>query len=198
MTTPPSLADLRRRLRAARAALPARARREAARQVARHLRRLPAFRAARHVAGYLAVRGELDPAPALALARARGARVYLPVVRGPRLWFARHEPGDDLRRGHYGIPAPARAARVRAGALQVVLMPVVAVDATGNRVGSGGGYYDRSFARRLAPRHARRPLLIGIAYDFQRVDALAPRPHDVAVDIVVTPGGVSTRASRLR
>ncbi len=191
-----SLAELRRRLRAARAALPARARRLAALQVARHLRRLPAFRAARHVGGYLAVRGELDPAPALALARARGARVYLPVVRGPRLWFARHEPGDVLRRGAYGIPAPARAARVRPGVMQVVLTPVVAVDAAGNRVGSGGGYYDRSFARRRAPRRARRPLLVGIAYDFQRVDALAPRAHDVAVDVVVTPAGVFTHATR--
>jgi 5-formyltetrahydrofolate cyclo-ligase len=150
------------------------------------------------VAGYRAVRGELDPAPALAIARARGARVYLPVVRGPRLWFARHDPGDALRHGRYGIPVPARAARVRAGTLQVVLTPLVAVDGTGNRVGNGGGYYDRSFARRLAPRRARRPLLIGVAHDFQRVGALAPRPHDVAVDIVVTPAGVFTHATRMR
>lgn len=190
--TSPDLAGLRRRMRGLRAALPRRAQRAAAKRVAAQLRRLPAMRNARRIALYLAVRGELDLAPAIAAVVAAGIGAYLPVVQGPRLRFVRYRPGDALRRGHYGIPVPRRRGPSRGPlALQVVLVPLVAFDGHGHRVGSGAGYYDRTLAARGGARRARRPYIVGIAHAFQEVDRLTPHAHDIDLDAVVTP--VATR-----
>jgi 5-formyltetrahydrofolate cyclo-ligase len=185
------LPTLRRQLRGARSALSVRTRRTAARRVAVWLRRCPAVRNARRLGAYRAVRGELDLGPFLAGARARGTHVFLPQVRGQRLRFARHQRGDRLVPGRFGIAEPGPvAARVAVGALQVVLAPLLAFDGAGNRLGSGGGFYDRALAARGAPRGARRPLIIGVAYAFQAVSALPAQTHDVALDAVVTPDGL--------
>ena len=70
--------------------------------------------------------------------------------------------------------------------LDIVFTPLVAFDTAGNRVGMGAGFYDRSFAFRKHRRNWRRPLLIGVAYDFQRVPHIPARTWDVPVDLVVT------------
>ena len=68
----------------------------------------------------------------------------------------------------------------------MVLAPLVAFDGDGNRLGQGGGYYDRAFAFRKAATHWRRPLLVGLAYDFQQAGKLSTKPTDVPLDAVVT------------
>ncbi|MBL8226767.1 MAG: 5-formyltetrahydrofolate cyclo-ligase [Chromatiales bacterium] len=191
MAPDPANDAVRRRLRAARAALSGRERRDAARSVGRILARLPEVRRARTIAFYAAIRGELDCGPAIALAWRRGQQVYLPVVRGSRLGFARHAPGTRLGSGQFGIPVPAagRATPWRARDLDVVVAPVVAFDARGYRLGTGGGWYDRTLAFRRQRPHVRRPLFIGVAYAFQQVDTLVVHDHDIALDAIVTPRG---------
>lgn len=191
MAPDPANDAVRRRLRAARAALSGRARRDAARSVGRILARLPEVRRARTIAFYSAIRGELDCGPAIAVAWRRGQEVYLPVVRGRCLGFARHAPDRRLDSGRFGIPIPAagRTTTRRARDLDVVVAPVVAFDAKGHRLGTGGGWYDRTLAFRRQRPHLRRPVFIGVAYAFQQVDTLVVHGHDVALDAIVTPRG---------
>jgi len=122
---------------------------------------LPPFAVA---AGYLAMGAELDPAPLLARLRKVGARILLPRVDGPALVFE-----DDA------------AALTRP---DVVIAPLLAFDARGNRLGQGGGHYDRAIATLRADGH---PLVvIGLAYAGQEVPELPAEPHDQRLDAVLT------------
>ena len=74
-------------------------------------------------------------------------------------------------------------------ALDLVLVPLVAFDARGVRLGMGGGYYDRSFAYLNFRSRWRRPRLIGVGFDFQRAESISPQPWDVCLDGVITERG---------
>lgn len=185
---PPSRSVLRRSLRARRRAVPAGERRRAERRLAENLRRAPGPRRWRHVALYLAGDGELDPLPALAQARFQGARLYLPALdrvhRGHmhfRLWRRERR----LRANRFGIGEPPRRERARAAwALDALLVPLVGFDDRGHRLGMGGGFYDRALGD-LA-RRPRRPLLIGVAFEFQRLPRVDEAEWDRPLDQVVT------------
>ena len=182
---------LRDTMRSRREALPARARLAAAEAVATHLRAFEPIRGARYVAGYWAMRGEL---PLHALLAPPPAFAYcLPCLAPEReLRFAAWRAGDALRTNRYGIPEPdlAQDATLAPEALDVVLMPVVAFDRAGTRLGSGAGYYDRSFAFLQTMTRPTRPLLVGVAYAFQEADALRAESWDVALDFVATEAGL--------
>lgn len=184
---------MRRRLRARRRRLPDDERRSAALAVARRLADWPAFVGAGRIAGYWSCEGELDPAPVLENAWTAGKAVYLPVlVDAPSesLRFAPYQPGQPMRSNRFGIPEPdvPPTEWVPPERLDLVLMPLVAFDATGTRLGMGGGYYDRSFAFLHDPDYrGRRPLLLGLGYAFQQTGERLPRqPWDVPLDGVVT------------
>ena len=181
----------RRRLRALRRSMPRAERAAAERAIAARLRRLGCARPGLRVAAYLAMPGEASLADFLATASATGTRLWVPRIASRRrrtLEFVELAPGASLRRGAYGIAEPAGCGRpVRIGNLDVVLVPLVAFDRAGHRLGMGAGYYDRALAaRRDRGRAYRRPKLVGIAYACQEVDSIEPRPWDVALDAVVT------------
>ncbi len=181
--------ELRTRIRAARNALPAPTRSRNARHLAHRLSRTRAFRAARRIAGYLPADGEIDPAPLLALALQLRKRVYLPVLAPcaeNRLWFCVWRSGEALTPNRYGILEPVHRELVPACALDLVLAPLVAFDPQGNRLGMGGGYYDRSFAFLLHRRHWHKPRLIGIAHELQKVPVLPSEPWDVPLHAIAT------------
>lgn len=146
------------------------------------------------VAVYLPIDGELDPGPIIEAALARRCRVYVPVVerfRTGRMHFA-PLAGAALRTNRWGLREPSSAAggRIDPRWLDLVLVPCVGVDARGYRLGMGKGFYDRRFAF-LAQRKAwRRPRLIALAYDFQRLDAVPPAPWDVPAWAILTPRGL--------
>ena len=142
------------------------------------------------IAGFAAIRGELDPRPALDAARAAGAAVAFPRVDDgarPRLRFHVVGPGT-LRPGRFGIDEPdAGAAEVAPEDVAVMVVPGLAFDAAGRRLGQGGGYYDEV----LAGRDARRPrFVVGLGYDFQVVDVCPADERDARVDCVVTEARV--------
>ena len=132
------------------------------------------------------MRGEIDPAAALAGVRARGARVALPRVSAlaPRLRVSpRWRRARVLRAGGFGIPEPAAdAPEVALADLALLIVPGVAFDAAGRRLGFGGGYYDGV----IGAARAAGAVAIGLAYDFQIVDDCPAGPADVGVDAVVT------------
>ena len=193
MTDPgPGGADARRALRAdlraRRQALPASLRMQAADSVARHFH--DATLPGGYVAGYWAMGGEV-PLHVVQL-RLRPDQVWcLPCLEDDgSLRFAPWRPGDALVSNRFGIPEPDLApdSRLDPRELAVVLLPLVGFSAAGARLGMGGGYYDRSFAFRR--QSAAPPRLVGVGYDFQRVDGLQPKPWDVPLDAVLTESGL--------
>jgi 5-formyltetrahydrofolate cyclo-ligase len=88
----------------------------------------------------------------------------------------------------YGIPEPARYRDhlLPARRLELVIAPLLGFDCACHRLGMGGGYYDRTFSFLNQRRHIHRPLLIGLAYELQRIESLDPQPWDVRLDAVVT------------
>jgi len=192
---------LRCRLRTARSALsPAEQRRHAC-ALARSLGRQIIFLRARRVGIYWRAQGEIDPLPLLRLAHARRKGYFLPVLRPyPRgkLWFLAHRPGDPLTTNRFGIPEPrARNRRVRLPwALDLLLVPLVGFDARCNRLGMGGGYYDRTLAYLRRRRHWRRPRLVGIAHECQWVETLTPNPWDIPLERIATEARTYVRGCR--
>ncbi|MFO1394777.1 MAG: 5-formyltetrahydrofolate cyclo-ligase [Steroidobacteraceae bacterium] len=181
----------RRRIRALRRSIPPAARAAAGRAIAGRLRRLGLARRGLRVAAYLAMPGEADLEAFLSAAAAADTRLCVPRVASRRrrtLEFVELVPGAPLRRGAYGIAEPAvRGRRVRLREIDVVLVPMVAFDRDGHRLGMGAGYYDRALApRRDRGRAFRRPKLVGVAYACQELASIRPRPWDVALDAVVT------------
>jgi 5-formyltetrahydrofolate cyclo-ligase len=144
-------------------------------------------------AAYFATDGEIDPSPATSALRGRGWSVWFPVVPAgapAAMRFRRWDSPEVPPPGRFGLPAPpAGGDEVAAADLDVVLVPLVVFGPGGVRAGRGSGYYDRTFEWRAAPvvPHPRRPLLVGLAHDFQEDAALVARPWDVALDVTVTP-----------
>ncbi len=188
---------LRREMGQARAALDAAERRSRSQAACARLLNLPevADLSGRTVAGYVALdaKGELDPAPALQAIAARGARVAYPRVAGPAAPLAFHvaQPAE-LVAGRFGLREPAAdAPQVAASDLDLVLVPGVAFDGAGGRLGFGGGFYDRTFG----DAEVRRRPLIGLCYDLQVVARCPLGAEDVTVDLVVTESRVLRRES---
>ncbi len=180
---------LRRHMRRLRRALNTAEQKDAADQLARQVWRSSLFRRSRHIAFYLANDGELDLTPLFHHAWGMRKTCYLPVITpGKRLLFTPFQAGDPLTPNAFGIPEPAGAnlKYVDAKLLDLLLMPLVAFDAQGNRLGMGGGFYDRSLAFLRQRQHWRKPRLLGIAHDFQRVGTLVAQDWDVPLDAIAT------------
>jgi 5-formyltetrahydrofolate cyclo-ligase len=162
----------------------------ASRQFARILRRSKLLRPGRHIAVYAAHDAEADPSAIVSLARRNGCALYLPAIadyRRRRMEFRRYSRDTRLRPNRYGIAEPERGTpRVAVRQLDLVLLPLVAVDPSGTRLGTGAGFYDRCLQHLRTGRRWRRPKLIGLGYEFQRVGQLAARSWDVPLDALLT------------
>jgi 5-formyltetrahydrofolate cyclo-ligase len=129
------------------------------------------------VAGYWPMGDELDPRP---LRAALANPLALPIVAGDALQFRAWTLGDPLEAGAHGTQHPATGKTV---VPDVVIAPLVAFDRRGHRLGRGGGFYDRAIARLRA--HGL-PLVVGVAFDAQEVDAIPVDPSDQHLDWIVT------------
>lgn len=183
-------AAMRSTLRALRRRLPERQRRRYAQRVASRLARLPAFSRARWIAGYLPFDGELDPLPAMQSASAAGKNLCLPIIdprRRGTMTFGHFRSGSVLLMNRFGILEPCRrmTGRVPLRQVDMMLMPLVGFDDQGNRLGMGAGYYDRLLHRRTRCQW-RRPLLVGIAFELQRVEHIPRESWDVPMDLIIT------------
>lgn len=137
------------------------------------------------LAGYMPIRTEIDPLPAMAEAAAHGP-VGVPVIQGAGLplEFSRWEPGCALRAGPFGAQVPLEDGFF---APEIVIVPLVAFDRRGGRLGYGGGFYDRTLEQLRA---ARATLAIGFAYAAQEANGLPLEPTDQPLDMIVTETGV--------
>jgi 5-formyltetrahydrofolate cyclo-ligase len=139
------------------------------------------------LAGYMPIRTEIDPLPAMAEAAAHGP-VAVPVIMGAGLplRFSRWQPGCPLREGPFGAQVPAVDDWI---VPEIVIVPLVAFSAAGGRLGYGGGFYDRSLEQLRA---ARGTLAIGFAFAAQEAAHLPLEPTDQPLDMIVTEAGVIT------
>lgn len=137
-------------------------------------------------------RGEYDPRPAMAFFQGHGATLALPEMvneagnevqdNGAPLRFRKWWPQAPMKTGAYAIPVPDNTELVTPDA---VIMPMLGFDQQGYRLGYGGGYFDRTLAA-IKPRS----LAIGVAFEILRLESIHPRPHDIAMDFVVTEAGI--------
>jgi 5-formyltetrahydrofolate cyclo-ligase len=182
---------IRREIRARRRALSAKARAHAAIDFATAASNARLLRPHLRIAFYIPHEGEADPRELIRRARLLHCDVFLPIItsyRQSRMRFAPCAPSETLVPNRYGIPEPVRAKTrtIPVRRLDVIVLPLIAVDPRGWRLGSGAGYYDRCLRHLRIPRRWRRPKLIGLAYEFQRISHLTPQPWDVPVDAVLT------------
>ncbi|BFM13163.1 5-formyltetrahydrofolate cyclo-ligase [Simiduia litorea] len=179
--------QLRQQLRQLRRSLTPAQQKRAAACLAQHISQHLWFRQAKHIAFYLPSDGEIDPAPLLALALALGKKCYLPVVLpSGKLQFRTIKAGTRLTLNKYHIVEPALGARARpAWLLDLILLPLVGFDLRGNRLGMGGGYYDRTLATvQGRPKPCRRR--IGLAHQCQQVTALHGDSWDIPLAAIAT------------
>lgn len=182
---------LRRRLRKARRALSRTEQLRASRKLFLLLVQHPLFRRSRHLAFYLPNDGEIDPTPLMRRANRMGKQCYLPVVTGwprDRMRFQRIRRSEHWSRNRFGIaePRPCPGRQCPAWRLDLVLMPLVGFDAQGNRLGMGGGFYDRAFAFRRRRSTWLGPRLLGVAHSCQKVEALPLASWDIPLDGIVS------------
>ncbi|WP_028693231.1 5-formyltetrahydrofolate cyclo-ligase [Pseudomonas cremoricolorata] len=193
-TAPLTRPQLRRLLRNARRALTPLQQLRAARGLYRQLAQHPLFRRARHIALYLPNDGEIDPRLLLREAQRRGKRTYLPVLHAwPRthMVFQRFDAHERLRRNRFGIAEPVvnRKRQRPVWALDLILLPLVGFDEVGGRLGMGGGFYDRSLAYQSRRKSWKKPLLLGLAHECQKVERLTQASWDVPLKGTVSDGG---------
>lgn len=183
--------SLRRQLRQARLSLSPHQRRRAERRVACHAK--PFLKRGKRIGGYVAAGSELALSLVVKRALIQHALVFLPVIpaRGRRLWFSRLgcQPRWYKNR-RYGLLEYAGPV-VRAQQLDVLFIPLVGVDNQGYRLGQGGGYYDTTLSfRRRGGSLITRPILVGVAFDCQRVERVPCEPWDIRLDYLVTESGL--------
>lgn len=182
--------ELRQILRKQRQQLGLRTRIKSAKYLQEQLLNQKEYRISQKIAFYWAVNGELSCHFAMKQALKEGKQCYLPVLSqcesGPCLQFAPYNGGKKLVNNQYRIPEPITP-RVEPNELDLVVVPLVAVDNRNNRLGMGGGYYDRTFSMSIN----KRPILIGVGYYNQLVKQLKTQPWDVPMDKIILTGSSS-------
>jgi 5-formyltetrahydrofolate cyclo-ligase len=184
MTTTDIKAGLRRQCLSRRDALDPAFRAAASGRAAHHVLHVLAAREPATVSGFLPIRSEIDPRPAMDALAARGHRLALPCVTPEGLVFRLWSPGDPLRRVGFGLSEPEPSAK--AVDPDILLVPLAAFDSRGHRIGYGAGHYDRAIARLS---RGSRPFTVGLAFAVQRVAHVPDEPHDQPLDAVVTEDG---------
>jgi len=141
------------------------------------------FTKAEHVALYLPNDGELNIRPIIEWLWENGKNVYLPLLENRTLGFALYQKESPLVENKFHIKEPSNEFVVDPEQLDLIMLPVVAFDQRGYRLGRGGGYYDETC--RPIKDHAK-PVLLGVAHSEQYIETLPNTPQDVTMDALIT------------
>lgn len=172
---------IRKRMRAVRAALPDAACDARSARIIEHVLALEELRNARTVLAFASIRNEVRTDRFITALHRGGTKVALPRVVEDELALHRVAPGDVLNEGAFEVPEPAKdSPSVDVADVDFVIVPALAADTRGHRIGYGGGYYDR-----LLPRLTRATTCV-LVYDFQLIAEVPELPFDRTVDLVVT------------
>lgn len=189
MNTKEAKREWRRKILALRAELTEAERADRSRRATQNILSLPALAACKRIMLFYSFQDEIDTRWLLAEVQNRGQQVWLPQtdVAARKLTPYVYRGEDELRPGVYGImePDPAKSVQADLSQLDAVVVPGVAFDRAGGRLGYGGGFYDRFLAALQ-----RRPLLIGFAFSLQVVEQVPREEHDFPLDYLVTDEAV--------
>ncbi|WP_342587924.1 5-formyltetrahydrofolate cyclo-ligase [Rhizobium lusitanum] len=177
----------RQRLIDERKALSLAQRKDYARLIAAYLDQIVTDVAGKHVSLFWPFLGEPDLRGWMAALTARGADCLLPVViaKAKPLLFRSWKMDERLERGVWNIPVPAEG---KEAVPDVVIAPLVGFDARSFRLGYGGGFFDRTLAAL-----DRKPLIIGVGFESQRIETIHPLAHDIPMDVIITQVGAYCR-----
>jgi 5-formyltetrahydrofolate cyclo-ligase len=139
-----------------------------------------------HIGVYLAHAGELNLQPSMTQLWQQNKTLYLPCIHSTQLVFKKYTPTSTLQANRFGILEIIEGESIAAEDLDAALVPLLAFDHAGHRIGMGQGFYDHTFAFRKQSCNTK-PLLIGCGYPFQEVDSLTPHAHDIDMDVIITP-----------
>ena len=166
-------------------------------RICEHLASSRQIMRASRIACYFPAGNEVDLLPFIEFAWRNNKEIYLPVL-GLRytgqLWFVPFRPDDAMYLNRFGIPEPVhdrRHRRTQPRNLDIILLPLVAFDQQGNRIGMGGGFYDRTLANLPHTGGWQRPKRIGVAYQFQQARKIPIEKWDIPLHAVVTEQGMS-------
>jgi len=194
---------IRQQMRKIRSALPAYQQSIASSALTKKvLDQIPTIHHAGRIAFYLNQDGEIDLGPLMNHCYKQGRKCFLPVLDSTReyeLKFAEWTPDSAMSKNKYGIAEPVvPALQLRtASEMHLIFMPLVAFDASGQRLGMGGGYYDRSLAAcSNSSDVTAKPLLVATGHDFQFVPMLPQESWDITPDITITPDRIIKPSAR--
>jgi len=181
---------LRSKIRAQRRALSPKQQKTANAQLHKHLERSLILLRAKHIALYLGTDGEICPKALISHYLKRKKKLYLPVlhpIKKNHMVFCPITSSTKLKRNHFGILEPdfRTATCIMPSLLSLVLLPLVAFDAKGNRMGMGGGYYDRAFEFKQKTL-SYLPRLIGLAHELQKKEQLPTESWDIPLFAIFT------------
>jgi len=194
MPTGPTAEYLRDLHRQKRAVINAKCQHAHAEALCERLLALSCVRAAQHITAYIAIRGEISLTPTMQKLSAMGKQLYLPILRDDSMHFAPWTPGQALLKKGFGLlePDAPESSWLPATQLDLVLAPLVVFDKQCNRIGQGGGYYDRTFAFRQSSE-SNSPTLLGVAHESQHEAKLPVQHWDVPLDMIATNKALHTR-----
>ena len=179
--------ELRQEKRQQRAALDSEQLETAAERLFMNVVAQEVFADSNNIGAYTAVNGEISLDPVIQYAWRQGKNVYLPNLDQQALRFAPHYDGQPMRLNKFRIPEPdvTDEEMISPRELDLVLVPLAVFDALRNRIGMGGGFYDRSFEFRRT-ESTSKPFLMGVAHECQRVETIEPQSWDVRLDMVIS------------
>ncbi len=183
--------QIRRRALAARRALDEQERVQASLQVCEHAFALLGRRRADRIGLYLPANDEVNTWPLIERATRHKKRIFVPMLgKKSRMRFVELVASTRFERNRYGLLQPAGGETIDPREFDFVFAPLVAFDSNGNRVGMGGGYYDRAFSFLRNRARCRKPKLAGLAFACQEVERIDAKPWDIALFQVVTESGI--------
>ncbi|MBE8189980.1 MAG: 5-formyltetrahydrofolate cyclo-ligase [Candidatus Thioglobus sp.] len=159
-----------------------------ARKLSAKIPKISHLRSGQKLALYLPNDGEIDTKYIINFLKNRGISIYLPVLSGKKLKFAKME--NRFKKNRFGISEPVSSKILNANQLNIILLPLVGFDANKNRLGMGGGFYDRTLEFKKRQNNYKNPKLYGLAFDSQKVEKIIPQAWDVALDGVITPTAI--------
>ncbi len=175
----------RQLLRQQRRAITASERAQSARKILHQMQKISNIQNGQKIALYLENDGEISPKYIHNFLEKQGVSIYLPILVGKSLKFAKI--GNEFKKNKFGIDEPVATEVLNAKQLDVIFIPLVGFDKNKNRIGMGGGFYDRALSFKKNQTNYNSPKLYGLAFDCQQVAKIDSQSWDVALDTIITP-----------
>ncbi len=167
-------------------------RRKAAEQSAHYLLESSLVEGHMHIGSYFSVKGEFPTDSLNLFLQEQKKYIYMPILGDDSiLTFRRYTQESEICLNRLRIPEPCSSEPlIKVTHLNTILLPIVGFDNQGNRIGMGGGYYDRTLACLSDIPEINRPFLLGVAFDCQEIESTNPEPWDIPLDAILTESGI--------